>query len=85
MGALTVAVFRPSSMLDHVDRLTLDVVEPDGTPRMILASRARFPGSFTRHKEVPRPDRSQVAGILFVDDEGTENGGLIQKGRIDWF
>ncbi|MEJ7601572.1 MAG: hypothetical protein WKG01_26955 [Kofleriaceae bacterium] len=67
------------------DRLTverLDIVEPDGTPRMIVASRARFPGSFVRGKEIARPDRNEVAGILFVNDEGTESGGLIHSGRL---
>ena len=67
------------------ERLTverLDVVEPDGTPRMIVASRSRFPGSYVRGKEIARPDRNEVAGILFVNDEGTENGGLIQNGKL---
>jgi hypothetical protein len=71
---------------DKLDELTvgrLNVVEPDGTPRMIIASRARFPGSFTRGKEIARPDRRDLAGILFVDDEGTENGGLVQSGQLD--
>jgi hypothetical protein len=68
------------------DELTvnrLNVVEPDGTPRMIIASRARFPGSFSQGKEIARPDRRDQAGILFVDDEGTENGGLVQSGQLD--
>jgi hypothetical protein len=69
--------------LDELTVGRLNVVEPDGTPRMIIASRARFPGSFTRGKEIARPDRRDIAGILFVDDEGTENGGLVQDGQLD--
>lgn len=69
--------------LDELTVGRLNVVEPDGTPRMIIASRARFPGSFTRGKEIARPDRRGAAGILFVNDEGTENGGLIQGGQLD--
>jgi hypothetical protein len=69
--------------LDELTVGRLNVVEPDGTPRMIIASRARFPGSFTRGKEIARPDRRDLAGILFVDDEGTENGGLVQNGQLD--
>src|SRR5215468_9243821 len=41
------------SLPGKLDELTvgrLNVVEPDGTPRMIIASRARFPGSFVRGK-----------------------------------
>jgi hypothetical protein len=68
------------------DELTvgrLNIIEPDGTPRMIIASRAKFPGVPIRGKEVAHPNRSDVAGILFVDDEGTENGGLVQTGQLD--
>jgi hypothetical protein len=71
------------SKLDELTVGRLNVVEPDGTPRMIVSSRARFPGSFVRGKEIARPDRTDFAGILFVDDEGTENGGLIQEGKLD--
>lgn len=96
-GALAVALFALArapgaatataapAMPARLDELTvgrLNVVEPDGTPRMIVASRARFPGSFVRGKEIARPDRSEAAGILFVNDEGTENGGLIQAGQL---
>jgi len=94
-GALTLALVvvlrAPGSPATAVlpvklDELTvgrLNVVEPDGTPRMILASRARFPGAPVRGKEIARPDRRDLAGILFVNDEGTENGGLVQNGRLD--
>jgi hypothetical protein len=63
--------------LDELTVGRLNVVEPDGTPRMIIASRARFPGAFLQGKEIARPDRRDIAGILFVDDEGTENGALL--------
>lgn len=94
-GALTFAIIavlrapsatQPPVVPGKLDELTvgrLNVVEPDGTPRMIISSRARFPGSFLRGKEIARPDRRDVAGILFVDDEGTENGGLIQSGGLE--
>jgi hypothetical protein len=71
------------AMFDELTVGRLNVTEPDGTPRMIIASRARFPGVPLRGKEVPHPARSDVAGILFVDDEGTENGGLVQNGKLD--
>jgi hypothetical protein len=70
----------------RIDELTvgrLNVVEPDGTPRMIIASRARFPGSPVRGKDIARPDRRDLAGILFVVVEGTENGGLVLNGQLE--
>jgi hypothetical protein len=68
------------------DQLTvhrLNIVEPDGTPRMILSDRAQYPGTFLHGKELMRPDRSDDAGLLFINDEGTEDGGLIFDGTRD--
>ena len=58
----------------------VDFVEPDGTPRLIISNRAQFPGAFMRKKEYPRPDRRDTAGMIFVNDEGSEMGGLIFGG-----
>jgi hypothetical protein len=82
-GAVPSPTSTTPSKLDELTVGRLNVVEPDGTPRMIIASRERFPGSFTKRKEIARPDRRNVAGILFIDDEGTENGGLVQGSRLD--
>jgi len=49
---------------------------------MIIASKAQFPGLYKQGKEIARPDRRDFAGMLFINEEGTENGGLIQKGSI---
>jgi len=57
----------------------VNVVEPDGTLRMIISNRAKLPGIIVRGKE-GRFDRPQ-AGLLFYNDEGSENGGLIFGGR----
>jgi hypothetical protein len=58
----------------------IDFVEPDGTPRLIISNRAQFPGAYMRNKEFPRPDRRDDAGMIFMNDEGTEMGGLIFSG-----
>lgn len=60
----------------------INIVEPDGTPRIVISNRARYPGSFLEGEEIARPDRKSFAGMLFINDEGTENGGLIQHGSI---
>jgi len=67
----------------HFDAITvgrIDVEEPDGTKRLVISNRAQFPGDFYKGHEDRRPDRSDSAGMLFVDDEGTESGGLIWSG-----
>jgi hypothetical protein len=67
----------PSKVLD-VERI--NIREADGTLRMVIAGRDKFPGSFVKGKEIPRPDRTAFAGLLLLNDEGTENGGMIWKG-----
>jgi len=69
----------------HFDEITvqrINVVEPNGTPRLIIANKSKFPGSFFGGQEVPRPDRQQT-GFLFMNDEGTEMGGLVFSGVKD--
>ena len=55
----------------------INIVEPDGTVRLTISNRADFPGAWNRKKEYPRPDRREAAGMLFMSEEGTEQGGLI--------
>ena len=67
----------------HFDEITvgrINVEEPDGTRRLVISNRAQFPGHFLQGKETPRPDRKACAGMLFINDEGTEDGGLIFNG-----
>ena len=82
---VTLTGARAPARHDTFDEITvgrINIVEPDGTRRIVIASRARFPGDYQQGKERPRPDRRDVAGMLFINEEGTENGGLIQKGSI---
>jgi len=55
----------------------INIVEPDGTVRLTISNRADFPGAWNRGKEYLRPDRQEAAGMLFMSDEGTEQGGFI--------
>ena len=55
----------------------INIVEPDGTVRLTISNRADFPGAWNRGKEYPRPDRKDAAGMLFMSEEGTEQGGFI--------
>ena len=49
---------------------------------MVISDKSQFPGIIIKGKESPHPDRS-AAGMLFFNDEGTENGGLIFGGMKD--
>ena len=75
----------PAANHARFDEITvgrINIVEPDGTNRIILSNKAQFPGDFQLGKEAARPDRRTFAGMLFINEEGTENGGLIQKGSV---
>ena len=74
---------QPDSRHADFDQLTvhrINIVEPDGTPRLILSDKAEFPGEPFKGKLIPRPDRNDAAGMLFMNDEGTENGGMLFGG-----
>jgi hypothetical protein len=66
---------------DEIDVQRINVIEPDGTLRLVISDRTRLPGVYVHGKETPaeRP----YAGLIFLNDEGSENGGLIFAGRKD--
>ena len=86
MAAALAAVFALTGAREPVkherfDEITvgrINIVEPDGTKRMVISNRAQFPGDFHQGKEGARPDRRSFAGMIFVNEEGTENGGFIR-------
>jgi hypothetical protein len=75
-----VAVTRASSgpttvSMDTIDVHRINLREKDGTLRMVIANSDEMPGLYLKGKEYPHPAR-RGAGILFFNDEGTENGGF---------
>jgi len=63
----------------NVERI--NVREPDGTLRMTIADHARMPGIIDGKHEYPHPNRPE-AGMIFFNNEGTENGGLVFDGAM---
>ncbi|MBT9492943.1 MAG: hypothetical protein IV107_11500 [Paucibacter sp.] len=72
----------PPTKFEEIDVGRINVREPDGTLRLVISNRSQFPGLPWQGQEIARPDRRSFAGMLFVNDEGTESGGLIQKGSV---
>ena len=73
-----------SNQKQEFDEITvhrINIVEPDGTLRMVISDHARLPGPIIKGKE-SKPNRPG-AGMLFYNDEGTENGGLIFGGHMN--
>lgn len=70
-----------SATFDQITVHRINIVEPDGTPRMILSDHSSFPGMIAQGKERPYP--RPFAGMLFYNNEGTETGGLVFGGHKD--
>lgn len=87
VGALMVVALTAAAPRDtparfktiEVERINLR--EPDGRLRLVISNQARFPGAFHKNRDIPHPGRDAFAGMLFMNDEGTENGGLIWNGK----
>ena len=79
---LTAAAFqRPSSRpAGEITVERINVVEKDGRLRMVIANSDRqTPGAVNGRALMP--DRKRPAGVIFFNDEGDEDGGLIFSGR----
>lgn len=74
------ATARKTVAFDEIDVQRINVREPDGTLRMIISNSSAAPGTFVRGREIARNDRRDAI-ILFLNEEGTENGGLTFSGR----
>jgi hypothetical protein len=71
--------FSELTQMKRFDEITvhrINIVEPDGTIRMVLTNKDAAPGVYIKNKEYAHETR-HTAGLLFFDDEGTEDGGLI--------
>jgi hypothetical protein len=67
---------------DEIDVERINIVEPDGRLRMVLSNRPRSIGPVYKGKPFGYAGGSRP-GIIFFNDEGTENGGLTISGSRD--
>ncbi|HEV8600266.1 MAG TPA: hypothetical protein VGQ69_12950 [Gemmatimonadales bacterium] len=84
LGVLSVAAFRQGSQktrFTEIDVERINVVEPDGKLRMVISNRPRSIGPIYKGKPFGYPGGTRP-GIIFFNDEGTENGGLTFTGRV---
>lgn len=83
MSCLSVAAFRQSGQkakFTAIDVERINLVEPDGALRTVISNRPRsigpiYKGTPFGYPGGPRP------GIIFFNDEGTEDGGLTFTGK----
>src|SRR5688572_33024295 len=62
-----------------IDVEHMNIVEKDGKVRIVLSNKARFPGLMVRGQENPYP--RDVAGIVFINEVGSESGTLATETR----
>src|SRR2546426_606655 len=67
---------------DGKARRMKNIVQPDGRYCFVLTNGARAPGAIIGEKEIKRSNSNNVASIVFYNEEGDENGGLITAGRM---
>ena len=83
LGTLSIAAFRQSAQktrFTEIDVERINIVEPDGALRMVISNRPRSIGPIYKGKPFGYPGGTRP-GIIFFNDEGTENGGLTFTGR----
>jgi hypothetical protein len=85
--ALAFAAFRgPSSQkarFTEIDVERVNIVEPDGKLRLTLSNSHRLPDPVIGGKAYPLRGGTGAgsAGLVFFNDEGNENGGLVSSGK----
>jgi len=82
-AVLSVAAFRQQGQkakFEEIDVERINVVEPDGKLRMVLSNRPRSTGPIYKGKPFAYKGGGRP-GIIFFNDEGSENGGLTFTGR----
>lgn len=83
LGTLSLSAFSKASQkqrFSEIDVERINVVEGDGTLRMVISNRERSIGPIYKGKPFGYPGGTRP-GIIFFNDEGTENGGLTFSGR----
>jgi len=78
---LATAAFRQSGpqKFDQITAQRIDIVDANGTLRMVISNKDRMHPGVMDGKTIDRP--RPVAGMLFFNDEGDEVGGLTYTGR----
>lgn len=68
---------------DEIDVQRINVREPDGRLRLTLSNHARLPEVVVGGKSYPLRGGTgvQSAGLIFFNDEGNEDGGLVWAGH----
>lgn len=68
--------------MEELDVERINIVENDGTVRMVITNRERFPnGQEKVNGRLTNEDRKKRSGMLFFNEDGIECGGFIYDGQ----
>jgi hypothetical protein len=84
-GVLSLSAFQsqsPRTRFSEIDVERINIVEPDGKLRMVISNRPRSIGPIYKGKPFGYAGGTRP-GIIFFNDEGSENGGLTITGARD--
>jgi hypothetical protein len=82
LAVLVLAAFKQQKQrFTEIDVERINVVEPDGKLRMVISNRPRSIGPIYKGEPFGYPGGTRP-GIIFFNDEGTENGGLTFSGKV---
>ena len=70
----------PKQRFSEIDVERINVVEADGTVKLVIANRQRAPDQVMEGQSRPRAENNKSPGITFFDDAGDEAGGLKIRG-----
>lgn len=71
---------RKVTSFDEINVHRINIVEPDGKPRVIISNRERMAGLYWGGKEYKHHSRDD-GGFLFFNDDGDEVGGMTFANR----
>lgn len=83
-GAAFTGLVRPApapTKFDVIDVGRINIREPDGTIRLAISNKAHFPDPIIDGKTYPLRGGAKPAGMIFFNDLGDEDGGLIWNGQ----
>lgn len=84
MVVLTSSAFKQygNQKFSEIDVERINIVEKDGTVKMIITNMDRFPnGTAKVNGRTINEDRKKRSGVLFYNEDGIESGGLIYDGK----
>lgn len=86
-GVIVLASFAFKNSGNHyfeeLDVQRINIVEADGTVKMVITNVEKFPTGNTQINERPtNPDRKKRSGMLFFNEDGIECGGFIYDGAL---